>query len=361
MISVRWFWCGLAFLAAASTAVAQEGGESKKIGITRLQPFTGRGDTIDFTLGEARTFIARYHVKDILGLDLRSAQDSSKPIFWPVHAPGGQPLTRGWPMDKKVPEGGSSDHIHQKSLWFCHGDVVPEGIELKQKIKGVEGVDFWSEAPGHGKIVCTEAKEYLEAKNPARWMYKTHNEWRTADDTKILDEDRAIHVYDLGKARLIVLLIDLHASVAPLTFGDTKEGSLGVRINDVIRAGKFGKGKIENALGKVGEKECWGHVADWCDYSGPIDGKTVGLAVLADPKNAHPTYWHVRDYGLMAANPFGRKKAAFHDGAADKALVRLAKGEHLELRYGVLLHDGDATTGQVADYYQRFVKLREKQ
>jgi hypothetical protein len=39
----------------------------------------------------------------------------------------------------------------------------------------------------------------------------------------------------------------------------------------------------------------------------------------------------------------------------------LAKGEHLELRYGILLHDGDTTTGQVAENYQRFVKLREKE
>ena len=85
------------------------------------------------------------------------------------------------------------------------------------------------------------------------------------------------------------------------------------------------------------------------------------LTVFADPKNTYPTYWHVRDYGLMAANPFGRKKAGFHDGAAQKELVRLDMGEHLELRYGILLHDGDAKTAEVAANYQRFVKLREKE
>jgi hypothetical protein len=303
-------------------------------------------DLTELRLGEELT--ARYHTTGF-----------PRPIFWPVLAPGGQMLTRDWPMHKTVPEGGSSDHIHQKSLWFCHGDVIPEGIELKQKIKGVDGVDFWSEAPGHGKIVCTTIGKPRVA--DGHGVLAMHNEWRAADGTKILDEERTIHFYDQGKARLVVLRVDLHASVAPITFGDTKEGALGVRINDVIRAGKFGKGKIENAQGKVGEKECWGRISDWCDYSGPIDGKTVGLTVFADPKNLHPTYWHVRDYGLMAANPFGRKKAAFHDGAADKALVRLAKGEHLELRYGVLLHNGDASAGHVAENYQRFVKLREQE
>jgi hypothetical protein len=335
MTTVRWLACGLALIAVFSTT-AQEGGKA-------LQLQTKK-DAIDFLIGD--TFVTRYHTAGF-----------PRPIFWPVHAPGGQPLTRAWPMEKKA-EGGSDDHPHQKSLWFCHGDVIPEGIEPTQRVKGVTGVDFWSVAPGAGKIVCTRQAE--PRVKDGHGILAMHNEWRTVDGTKVLDEERAIHFYDLGKARLLVLRIDLEASVAPITFGDTKEGSLGVRVNDTIRGGKFG-GKIENAQGKLGEKECWGRISDWCDYSGAIDGKTVGIAVLADPKNAHPTYWHVRDYGLMAANPFGRKKAAFHDGAADKELVRLAKGDHLQLRYGILLHDGDATAGQVAQNYERFMKLREKE
>src|SRR5262249_55483437 len=155
----------------------------------------------------------------------------------------GQPLTRAWPMSKAA-DGGSTDHVHQKSPWFCHGDVIPEGVELKHKVNGVDGVDFWSEGPGHGKIVCTAFDLPNSAAN--RPVLRTRNEWRTADGTKVLDEVRDLFFYDLGKARLIVLRIDLHASACPITFGDTKEGSLGVRINDVIRAGKFGKGKIEN-------------------------------------------------------------------------------------------------------------------
>ena len=83
------------------------------------------------------------------------------------------------------------------------------------------------------------------------------------------------------------------------------------------------------------------------------------MAILADPKNPHPTCWHVRGYGLMAANPFGRIKSLFPDAMRRDDLVRLAKGEHLRLRYGLLLHEGDATTGQVAEHYERFVKLRD--
>jgi hypothetical protein len=342
MTTLRSIACAVAVLAVVLTAAAQGGRQAMHIGVAPDKQAT-------WTLG--KQLITDYHLKGF-----------PRPIFWPVLAPGGQPLTRGWPMEQ-APEGGSKDHVHQKSLWFCHGDVIPEGVALEQKIKGVDGVDFWSEATGHGKIVVTKVDKFGGGTvGDVNYRFiRMENEWRTADGMKIMDEDRKIAVHDLGKANLIVFNIKLTASVAPITFGDTKEGALGVRINDTIRAGKLGNGKIENAQGKLGEKECWGRISEWCDYSGPIDGKVVGLTVFADPKNAHPTYWHVRDYGLMAANPFGRKKAAFHDGAADKPLVKLAKGENLELRYGVLLHEGDVTTGEVAANYQRFVKLREKE
>jgi hypothetical protein len=289
---------------------------------------------------------------------------SAKPYFWPVNGPEGVAVTRAWPMVKGE-SGGSTDHPHQKSAWFCHGDIIPEGIDLQHRIKGVEGVDFWSEAKGHGKIVCTHVAKPFVGGNHAWGL--THNEWRTADGVKILDEDRTLHLYDFGATRLLVAECDLHASVCPITFGDTKEGSMGIRINDEITAEKRvgkkligGAGKIENAEGKVGEKECWGQISAWCDYSGPIDGKVVGLAILADPSNKYPSCWHSRGYGLMAANPFGRAKSGFPAMRGRTDLVKLARGEHLKLRYGLLIHPGDAREGKVAEYYDRFVKLRDK-
>ena len=64
----------------------------------------------------------------------------------------------------------------------------------------------------------------------------------------------------------------------------------------------------------------------------------------------------------MAANPFGREKhAKFPAMKGNNKLVELAKGEHLNLRYGMVLHTGDAEAGQVAAIYQRFVQLRGKE
>src|SRR5262245_42342397 len=71
-----------------------------------------------------------------------------RPFFWPVKAPDGTETTRAWPMGEQIAvdakEGKKPDHIHHRSVWFTYGDVVPEGMALKTKLKGVEGVDFWS-------------------------------------------------------------------------------------------------------------------------------------------------------------------------------------------------------------------------
>ncbi len=276
-----------------------------------------------------------------------------KPFFYPVQAPNGGRVTRGYPMVKDDPSE-AKDHPHQRSVWFTHGDVIPEGMELQSNVKGVAGVDFWSENTGHGRIVCVNVGKPQVSGGHA-WV-TTRNEWRTAEGTKIMDETRTIHLHDLGTAPLIVLEIDLHAGVVPITFGDTKEGSMGVRVNENMTEKKGGV--LENADGKRTETECWGLMSAWCDYSGKVGTEVVGVAVLDDPKNPYPACWHSRGYGLMAANPFGRTKAGFPATKGRTDLVRLAKGEHLKLRYGILPHSGDAKEGKVAEHYARFVELR---
>ena len=298
---------------------------------------TKEKDFLEFKIGKA--LVTRYQIGATV----------AKPYFYPMNAPGDIPVTRAWPMEKGAPKE-TTDHVHQKSAWFCHGDVIPEGIELKHKVKGVTGVDFWSENVGHGNIVCVSVSDVKQSKNRAFVM--TKNEWRTADGIKIIDETRTIQLSDLGNARLFILDIDLHASVCPLTFGDTKEGSMGVRVNDEIIT-KNG-GHFFNAEGKQDEKDIWGYKSLWCDYVGSIGGKTAGVAVFDDPTNKYPSCWHARGYGLMAANPFGRKVAGFPDQKGQAELVKMAKGDHLKLRYGVLLHAGDTKEGKVAEAFEVF-------
>jgi hypothetical protein len=283
--------------------------------------------------------------------------DLAKPYFWPLESSSNKQVTRSWPMLQDAPDR-SRDHPHQKSAWFTYGDVIPEGMEIKHKRKGVEGIDFWSEGPGCGRIVCVRAADGGNDQNRA-WV-TTYNEWRTADGDKIMDEVRKIQFVNFTTARLFLVDIDLHASVVPITFGDTKEGAFGVRVADSITELR-GRGRITNAEGKVGEKNCWGQVSAWCDYSGPVAGETIGIALFADPKNPIPTCWHSRAYGLMAANPFGRAKSGFpamKEKKDKKDLVHLDKGKHLKLRYGMFIHLGDVKQGKVAERYEAFKKIK---
>jgi hypothetical protein len=249
--------------------------------------------------------------------------------------------------------------VHQKSGWFCHGDVIPEGIELKvhSADKHVKGVDFWSEGKGHGQIVCVAVNSPKAAGNEASVV--TKNEWRAADGTKILDEERTIIVRNLGDARLVELNIDLLASVCPITFGNTKEGSMGVRVNDAFRlTAPKSDGIVTSSDGTTAKAPTkdnlpmWGKRADWNDYSGSVNGKLVGIAIFDHPKNRARAAWHTRAYGLMAANPFGR--TAFPGLKGD--LVKLKKGEHLKLRYALLLHKGNAEDAKVAERFAAFAK-----
>src|ERR1035438_3496618 len=89
----------LALLGLVPMAPAQGG---KKVQIkSGKEPFSA-----DFFIGDE--LVTTYH-----------ARGFSKPIFWPVNAPGGVPLTRNYPP----PEGQATDHPHQKSAWFCHADL----------------------------------------------------------------------------------------------------------------------------------------------------------------------------------------------------------------------------------------------
>lgn len=320
---------------------------------------TGK-ETIEFKAGSE--VVARYAV----------APTVAKPYLWPLLAPGGVPVTRGWPMEATLPKPvGTEDHVHQKSAWFCHGDVIPEGIELKTRAANKHdlGVDFWSESkskegkPLHGRIVCVKV-------GPVKSVAKDHasvttwNEWVSPDGVKILDEERTIHFWDRPEGRLFAFECTMTASVCPITFGSTKEGSFGIRVHDAMRTQLPTGGTVTAASGvtaKAPAKESlpmWGQPSDWNDYSGTVDGKAVGVAVFDHPKNPYRAAWHTRAYGLMAANPFGRAASGFPSQKGKNDLVKIEKGKSLTLRYAVYAHTGDVKSGKVAEAYEEFKKLK---
>ena len=92
----------------------------------------------------------------------------------------------------------------------------------------------------------------------------------------------------------------------------------------------------------------WGKPAAWCHYSGTIDGAEAGVAVFDHPDNPLPAYWHVRDYGLLAVNPFGLSDFG---EVSRSGTVTVTAGSVLRSRYRLLVHDGSADIGKYYDAY----------
>jgi hypothetical protein len=266
--------------------------------------------------------------------------DVPRPYCYPVIGPGEAPMTRNWPMKDAPNE--AHDHKHHRSLWFSHG--------------AVNGHDFWSEDKNFGKIVHDGFGDIKSGKESG--TIQSRNKWVAADGKVVCTDDRTLRIYNTGNdnERLFDFEITLHASNGELTFGDTKEGTMAVRLAETMRLkGKVGQGHIVNSEG-VRDDATWGKRANWCDYYGPVEGKTVGVAIFDHPKNPrHPTWWHVRDYGLFAANPFGQ-----HDfeKLPDKAAGNLVvpAGQSVTFRYRFYLHEGNEQQGKVAEKYGDYVK-----
>lgn len=257
-----------------------------------------------------------------------------KPIIYPLVAPGGQHVSRDFPM-KEAAEGETTDHIHQRSMWWTHGEV--------------NDIDFWSEGKGSGEIDHREVTDVAIDNSVA--SFSATADWKTPDGDTLLAERKSISVWSTDKERMIDFQIELTAADDEVHFGDTKEGSFGIRLADSMMVDRKLGGKILNEHGDT-DKDAWGRRARWVDYSGPVDGETVGVTILEHPHSfGHPTRWHVRSYGLFAANPFGE----FHFVGGDKTDgVRIKQGESIKLRYLVVLHDGYGDPERIETIWQQF-------
>jgi hypothetical protein len=111
-------------------------------------------------------------------------------------------------------------------------------------------------------------------------------------------------------------------------------------------------GRILNSEGQA-DRGAWGKRAKWVSYTGPMDGKTMGVAIMNHPKSfRHPTPWHVRTYGLFTANPFGTRAIAREkDGG-----FTLREGESFTLRHRVIFHAGDTDSAKIVEAWKVYAK-----
>lgn len=253
-------------------------------------------------------------------------KELSKPYLYPILSTNGI----------RVTENGPEDHVHHRSLWVAHGDV--------------NGHDFWTEFKDSGKIKATNVK--VNSCGKVLFELNSSNIWISKSESVELYEERIIRIWRLKRDLLLDLEILLFNPEKDTKFGDTKEGGmLSIRVNEKIKVDNGGK--IENSFGGINEVETWGKRAAWCDYSGIVEGKKVGIAAFDHVDNfRYPTYWHVRNYGLMTANMFG--VSVFTNSPKNRGDYILPRGEELKFKYRVLVHEG-RDSGYIKSKYIDFV------
>jgi hypothetical protein len=172
-------------------------------------------------------------------------QGTNHVYFYPVLGPHGLPMTRNFPM-KADSEDEEHDHPHHRSLWYSHG--------------AVNGIDFWSESPNAGRILHDKFLEVTSARKSG--LIRSQNKWVAPDGEVVCTDERTFRVYSGPAAeRWFDFDITLRAGDKPVVLGDTKEGSMGIRVRGSITE-KKGKGTISNAEGKKGELKV-GQYADF--------------------------------------------------------------------------------------------------
>ena len=269
--------------------------------------------------------------------------DAPKPYMHPLRSASGKVVTRGYPMIDVAGE--PKDHPHHRGLWFTHGEV--------------NHVDFWaneaSQGAKKGRVVLNKVTEVKSGTKSGRMTAVF--DWKAPDGTTLLTETRTTTIHSDPRLRIVDLDISLQAGAEKVVFGDTKEGTLAIRLahplDEPSKRDPAGTGKMTNAEGGEGEKNVWGKRSPWVDYCGTLEGEKLGIAIFDHPANPkHPTYWHSRGYGLFAANIFGE-----HDFHADKSRngsVTVEPGGKLRFRYRVVIHPGDTREAGIAEMYRQY-------
>ncbi len=267
------------------------------------------------------------------------------PYLYPINAPDGTPLTRNFPMSKVAGE--EQDHTHHRSLWFTHG--------------AVNGVDFWQDVAKRGHIV-NESFNATTEKGIA--TIRSRNRWEGPDKVLHCTDETTIQFHATPEGRVIDYEVTIKALAdKPVVLGDTKEGSMAVRVAQWLTpthrfANKDSVGSTGTLVNDSGARngDVWSKKSMWIDNFGTKDGKVYGIAIMDHPSNLRsPTWWHARTYGLLAANPFGQRDFEVAEKhPVGKGNVTIPAGGSITFRWRIFAHQGDTATAKVAALAKAF-------
>ena len=301
-----------------------------------------------------------------------------KPVLYPIYAPDGQLITRGFPVSPRPGE--PVDHPHHLGLWFNY--------------EKVNGLDFWNNSYAipagkkaqYGWIRTDEVLDPSTGKSSGptkasrasnKLTYKAR--WTDQQGHVLLDELTTFTFSATKDERIIDRTTTLTAVAdSGVSFPDAKDGMLGLRVTKELQIpsktqGEFidDKGNITKVAagntpdingnyltseGKTGDS-AWGTRGTWCMLYGKKNGDMLSVAIIDHQGNpGYPTYWHARGYGLFAANPLGQ--SIFSNGS-ESMNFRLAKGQSATFRYRIVIAAGNdrLSTGRIRQLADAFAHI----
>lgn len=277
-------------------------------------------------------------------------KDTPRPYLYPLVGAAGESVVRDFPMKKGVAgEEMFVDHPHHRSLWFGHARI--------------NEINFWAETQVFGKQVHTSFSGVEFSGNHGSFSAAT--KWVSPEGDTVLTDERRIVITALPEGeKTLDFDITLMATQGDVLIGDTKEGTMALRLCPSLsmNSSKSGvstgasTGRAFNSRGDK-DKDIWGKRGNWVCYYGPDPkGNPVGVVIFSHPDNLHsPTTWHARDYGLFAVNPFG-----VHDFEPDKPAGAgdhtIKKGESLTLRYRYYLAKGQPKAESLDSRFQDYAQ-----
>ena len=297
-----------------------------------------------------------------------------KPVLYPLIAPDGTTVTRGYPFATRPGE--RVDHPHHAGLWFNYANV--------------NNIDYWNNSdaikPGaRAKYGSIDHDRIVSARSGAdSGELVTESTWYPSSDLPSVGSNQAPPILrqttryvfsrltiDGKPARAIDMTVTLTA-LQTSVFYDDKDGMLGIRVAHFLESPTEKGGVFLDANGvptKVAAADTagatgvyrtsegiagdavWSTRGRWCLLSGttPAAGSKPGhpetIAIFDHTGNpGYPTYWHARGYGLFAANPLG---AHIFDPKAPPMNFTIDKGASATFRYRVLILSSAVTDAEM--------------
>ena len=291
--------------------------------------------------------------------------DIEKPFLYPVVAPNGSVITRGFPIEPR--KGERVDHPHHLGIWFNHGNI--------------NGLDFWNNSSA---IPAGKKDEYghiafqkiIRAESGRVGILEVTANWDDNKGNTLLNEETTYYFSGSGDSRIIDHITTLTAVNGAVTINDSKEGLFAIRVDRAFempsnepllftdeKGNPTTVAAIDNtgvtgmyisASGLKGDA-VWGTRNDWVLLTGVRDNVPITIGIFDNPNNpGYPAYAHARGYGLFSVNNFGQNS---YNPDKEKETFVLQKGQSVRLCHRFYVQAGGELTSEKANkIFEEFSK-----